>query len=157
MALPVFIDIKTSHNDEGGFPTAIAWSLPDGSIKSVLIVPDDEWEPWGNSGPEVDVQHLLDQGESGLEIVREINQDLSGQTAFIDGLDDDEFMLERLFETYNNAPDFELATLTQLLPGNDIESLLAIRSQIADEYQFDIHHIDDNIRAMLYLFEQLSS
>lgn len=157
MKLPVFIDIETSHNDEGRYPTAIAWSLPDGSIKSVQIIPDDDWQPWDNAGPEVDVQHLMDQGESGPDIIREINQDLCGQTVFADGLDEDELILEYLFDTYDNTPDFEIAALTQLLPGNHIEDLLALRQQIANEYQLDIRILDDNIRAMLFLFEQTSS
>jgi len=157
MKLPVFVDIETSHSDEGGYPTAIAWSLSDGSIKSVQIIPDDEWDPWDNAGADVDVQHLMDQGESGPEIIRELNQDLCGQTVFVDGLDDDEHLLEYLFDTYSNAPDFELASLSQLMPGVDIEDLLTMRQQIASEHQLDIGLLDDNIRAMLFLFKQLSS
>ena len=157
MALPLFLDIEMSHPDEGGFPVAIAWSLPDGSIKSVLIVPDDDWAPWDNVGLDIDLQHLIDQGEAGPDIIRELNLDLVGQTVFVDDLDDDEHLLALLFETYSDEPNFEMASIRQLYPRYDLETLLSLRHQVASEYQFDLDNIEDRIRALLYLNQQLAN
>ena len=77
---PLFIDIEASTPDSNGFPTSISWSLADGQLKTVLIIPDDDWEPWDNTDPDVDLQHLFDQGVSGPDAIRELNEDLDGQT-----------------------------------------------------------------------------
>ena len=66
---PLFIDIETSSADDTAFPTSISWSLPDGQLKSVLIIPDDEWEPWDNTDADIDLQHLFDQGVSGPDVI----------------------------------------------------------------------------------------
>lgn len=157
MTHPLFIDIEQSHADDNAYPTSIAWSLPDGTLKSVIISPDTDWEPWENASPDIDIQHLLDQGVSGPDVIREMNEDLDGQTVFVDGLDDDERMLELLFETYNNTLGFELATLRQLHPQHELEDLLLIRRQIADDLQLNLDLADENIQALLHLSEQLNT
>jgi len=155
MTHPLFIDINASHADDNAFPTSIAWSLPDGTIKSVIISPDSDWDPWDNASPDVDIQHLLDQGVSGPDVIREMNEDLDGQTVFVDGLDEDELLLELLFETYDNTFGFELATISKLNSQYTFEELLLIRSQIADEYQFNLDLAEENIQALLHLSERL--
>ena len=149
--LPCFLDLEFSSPDEGQFPIAIAWSLPDGSIKAVMVCPDDDWEPWDNTEAELDLQFYLDQGVSGPDIIREINEDLSGQTVFIDGLDEDEAMLELLFETYDNSPDFELASLTDLIRDIGLEELILRRQDIANHQGLDLSNAEDTVRANLFL------
>jgi len=155
MTHPLFIDINASQADDNAFPTSIAWSLPDGTIKSVIISPDSDWDPWDNASPEVDIQHLMDQGVSGPDVIREMNEDLDGQTVFVDGLDEDELLLELLFETYDNTLGFELATISKLNPQYSFEDLLVLRRQIADEYQFNLDLAEENIQALLHLSERL--
>lgn len=157
MDLPSFIDIKPSSPDEGGFPTEICWSLPNGQIKSVLLIPDDEWDPWDNADSDIDIQFLYDQGVSGPDLIRELNSDLDGQTVFVDGLDNDELLLETLYETYDNELSFELATITQLFNNSEFEDLLSHRNQLANEHQLDIESIEDNVRALLYLNQEISN
>ncbi len=148
---PVFIDTDASTFDDNGFPIAIAWSLPDGQLKSVLVIPDDEWDPWENADPHIDLQHLFDQGITGADIVRELNEDLDGQTVFIDGLDEDERLLEKLFDTYQQSMGFELAPMSELFREQDLESILAMREDTAREYQLDLELIEDKIKAMIFM------
>jgi hypothetical protein len=157
MTHPLFIDIEASHADDNAFPTSIAWSLPDGTHKSVIITPDSDWDPWENASPDIDIQHLMDQGVSGPDVIREMNEDLDGQTVFVDGLDEDEALLELLFDTYNNTFGFELATIAQLHTNHNLENLLIMRRQIADEYQFNLDLADENVQALLHLSDRLSS
>lgn len=148
---PLFIDIEASSADANGFPTAISWSLPDGQLKSVLIIPDDEWEPWENSDAGLDLQHLIDQGMTGTDIIRELNEDLDGQTVYIDGLDEDERLLDMIFDTFEQSIGFEIASMTELFKPFDLESLLLMRLEIALNHQLDLDVIDDRIRALIYL------
>ncbi|MFT5717959.1 MAG: hypothetical protein ACI9T7_002158 [Oleiphilaceae bacterium] len=157
MTHPLFIDVEASHADENAFPTSIAWSLPDGTLKSVIISPDSDWDPWENASPDIDIQLLMDQGVSGPDVIREMNEDLDGQTVFVDGLDEDEALLELLFETYNNTFGFELATIAQLHTKHKLEDLLVVRQQVADEYQFNLDLAEDNVQALLHLSERLGS
>jgi len=157
MRYPQFIDIDISTADDGGYPTSIAWSLPDGQLKSVLIIPDDDWEPWDNTDGTVDIQHLMDQGVSGPDAIRELNEDLEGQTVFIDGLDEDEKVLELLYETYDNSLSFEVAHLSQLYPQQGLETLLSARTEIANEYQFDLDSNEDTVRSLIFLADRLTN
>tara|TARA_R110000850_G_scaffold89294_3_gene191252 strand:- start:793 stop:1278 length:486 start_codon:yes stop_codon:yes gene_type:complete len=148
---PLFIDIEASTPDSNGFPTSISWSLADGQLKTVLIIPDDDWEPWDNTDPDVDLQHLFDQGVSGPDAIRELNEDLDGQTVYIDGLDEDERLLEKLFDTYEQSLGFEIATINELFPRHDIENILVMRNEISRDYQLDPELIEDRIRAFIFL------
>lgn len=152
---PLFIDIESSSPDENGFPISISWSLADGQLKSILIIPDDEWEPWENSDPEIDLQHIFDQGVSGPDVIRELNEDLDGQTVYIDGLDEDESLLEKLFDTYEQSFGFEIATVNALFPRHDIENILSIRNEIAREYQLDPESIEDKVRAFIFMVNDM--
>jgi len=152
MTYPLFLDIDISTPDEGGFPTAIVWSLPGGQMKSVIISPDDDWSPWDNTDGSVDVQHLMDQGVSGPDIIREMNDDLDGQTVFVDGLDEDENALELLYETYGESLSFEVEPITKLFSSYHIEELLKLRNDIAREYQFDLGNIEDKLKSLLFLY-----
>lgn len=42
--LPVFLALDASSAGDNAFPTAIAWSLPNGQVKDALIIPDDDWD-----------------------------------------------------------------------------------------------------------------
>lgn len=148
---PLFIDIEASNADENSFPIAISWSLPDGQLKSVMVIPDDEWDPWENADAGIDLQHLFEQGMTGNDIIRELNEDLDGQTVFIDGLDDDELLLEKLYDTFQQSMGFELAPLTELFNQHDLESILLMRDDIAKDYQLDLEVIEDKIRAFIFL------
>lgn len=148
---PVFIDIEASSAEDSSYPIAISWSLPDGQLKSVLVIPEDEWDPWENADPNVDVQHLFDQGMTGADIIRELNEDLDGQTVYVDGLDEDERLLDMLFDSFQQSIGFELALLTNLFSGQTLESILLMREEIAREFQLDMETIEDRIRAHLFL------
>lgn len=153
MSLPLFLDIEVSCPDERQFPLAIAWTLPDGQIKSVLICPDDDWEPWENIDADIDLNYFVEQGMSGLDVIREMNQDLSGQTVFVDGLDDDEALLDKLFEAFQDEADFEIATLTSLFD-SPLEAILDKRRQVAFANEFDINNSEDNVRCMLFMYSE---
>ena len=151
MIFPQFLALELSSAEDNGFPIAISWSLPDGQLKSVLITPDDEWDPWENSASHGDIQHLYDHGMTGPDVIHEMNEDLDGQTVFVEGLDEDEKFLDLLFETYSNSLGFEIAPITQLYPQMDFESILTLREQISNENQFNLEHLDDRIKALLFL------
>jgi len=155
MDYPVFMDIEFSSAEDGQFPTIVSWSLPEGTLKSVLILPADEWDPWNNVDSNIDIQHLFDQGVTPADIAREINDDLGGKTVFVDGLDADEALLEKLFDACGSDPDFELAGLSQFDPSYDLEELLELRNDHAEQNELDPAISEDNVRAMLFMSQNI--
>lgn len=153
MTYPQFLDIESSSPDDDRYPTQVSWSLTDGSIKTALILPDDNWEPWDNCSPELDVQHLMDHGSTPSDIIRELNDDLSGQTVFVDGLDEDEALIEQLYESALSDPDFELARADEL-NHQDFESFLQSRQEKALEYDLDLAQTEDAVRALLFVYHE---
>lgn len=151
---PVCIDIEASSAEDNAFPLVISWSLPDGQLKSVLVIPDDEWDPWENTDAHIDLQLHFDQGSTGADIIRELNEDLDGLTVFVDGLDEDETLLEKLFDTFQQSMGFELAPMTHLFQGKPLDDILDMRHEIAAELQLDLDTIEDRVRAFIFLVNE---
>lgn len=149
------MDIEASSPDDDAYPVEVSWSLQDGSVKSVLVLPDDDWEPWYGISPELDVQHLMDHGVTPADIVREINEDFSGETVYVSGMANDAALVEKLFESTIAEPDFEVATFLTLAPSKGLESILEIKRHISDELGLDPDVSQDRIRTMLFTAREL--
>ncbi len=153
MNYPVFLDIEASCYDEAGFPLSLAWSLPDGRIKTVLVMPDEGWTPHATAS--VDLAHYYDQGASARDIVHEINTDLDGQTLYIDGLDPDEIWLDRLFEACGEEPGFELARIDDLFIGREYATLIDLRQEFVRLHNLDAQTPEHQVLSLLYLFQEI--
>lgn len=152
MTIPVFIDIEASINDKQGFPTAMCWSLTNGQMKSVLIIPEDEWlEEDEGYEQHTDVTDLYNHGEAVLDIAREINEDLDGKTVYMPGSDFEGNLINKLFSAYDIEPSFEINPLSEFLEVNqeDVPDRLQLTRQ---DYGIESPHPSEaNVLAMLYI------
>jgi hypothetical protein len=148
-----FLDIEPSSYDANGFPLSLSWSLEDGSIKTVLLMPDDAWLEDETSYEGVDIQHYLDQGVSGIDIIREMNEDLECKTVYFDGIDDDEGLLEKLCESFDAYIDFELMPITSYV--EDVDEFHEMRTALLHEQGLDNQRCRDNVLALLLLSEHI--
>ncbi len=155
MSLPQFLDIEFSHRNEDAYPIALSWSLSDGQLKYALLIPDDSWSPQENPPDDMSLQHLYDQGFAGPDIIRELQEDLAGQTVFVDGLDDDYGAIERLFETYGEEITFEIASMSALFTGYSLEELLDLQRNQKEELGVPGDSAEDGVRSLLYLAKHL--
>lgn len=135
MSIPLFLDIEFCRTASHFFPTGIAWSLPDGRIKTTLVVPDDDWLPELAEDPDVDLQLLYEHGAPAIEVVREMNEDLADQTIYCDDLIPKEQLLDLLFSTVHSQPAFELLPLSDLIPGIAMDDFEDRRRIIMNEYE----------------------
>ena len=128
MRAPQFL--KFEYNDSGPklFPTAASWSLTDGRIKYVVIMPEDEWLADDEDERMLDDRFFREHGAAPVDVFREMNEDLAEATVFSDGLDPDDELLECLCETVGQQAAFELAPMVALLHHTSFEDL-------ADRYQ----------------------
>lgn len=148
---PQFLDIESSSYDEDSFPICVAWSTPDGQIKNILVMPDDEWSPQDSPLPEETLQHLYDHGVSGIDIIREMNCDLDGKAVFVDGIGYDSELLEKLFEAFDEEPTFEIASIGELFTSRSFEDIMDNRKQVIQDNSLDTDQAEHNVLSLLML------
>lgn len=148
---PHFIAIDASSREETAVPVAIAWSLEDGSIKTVLIQPDEDWDDWDYSLEDLHgiSQHTLYQlGETPWSVVRELEQDLEQPLVFSHEAEITQMLLEKLYDACGRDLSIEAA---------DHGAEITDPDRLA-EWQLDnaLDHqpCDERVRLMLMLFAE---
>ena len=151
MAKPCFLDIEYYQNDDTLFPTAMAWSLVDGTMKTVVIAPEDDWLPEDGDTGDIDLNYLEEQGVPLIELTRELHQDLPDQTVYVDGLDPDEILIDRIFTAIGQDAPFEIAPITDLIAGVDGETLEDERHALLIEAGLEPQLPENGVYALLML------
>lgn len=151
MQLPTFLDIEYCQTDDALFPVAMAWSLTDGRMKTVVISPEDDWLPEDGDLPDIDQRYLDEQGVPLLEIVRELHEDLPDQTVYVDGLDPDEILVDLIFSAVGHEPPFEIAPISDLITNLDRETLEDRRRQLMIDEGLEPQLPENGVYALLLL------
>lgn len=150
---PAFLFIETGDDH---LPLAICWSLPDGQIKHTLIQPIESWDGDHTALGDYDIDTLHSEGERPLDVLRELEADHCGETLYINGLNDEEDALERLFDEYGIAPFVTLEPLSTLYPNNDPEEWRELRTELLQEQGLTPMQADHELLIMLMLHKRLS-
>ncbi|MBB5320248.1 hypothetical protein [Marinobacter oulmenensis] len=151
MSFPRFLDIEYCQTDDAIFPTAMAWSLADGRMKTVVITPEDAWIPEDGDTGDVDLLYLEEQGVPLLELARELHEDLPDQTVYVDGMDPDELLVDLIFSAIRQEAPFEIAPVSELIDGLDSGDLEDRRHQIMIEEGLEPHIPENGVYALLLL------
>jgi hypothetical protein len=116
--LPRFIAIEGSSYSEQSYPVIAAWSLDNNDIKDVLITPEDDWHDEDARLYDLDLEHnqLNQMGFSALEVWREMNTDLEGETVYCQNPAIVTRWLEVIGERFNDTLSFEVASIYELFP-----------------------------------------
>lgn len=154
-AVPRFLDIEYCQSEDWFFPTAMAWSLADGRMKVVVIEPDDAWLPDTEDEPDVDLRYLREQGVPLIELARALHEDLPDQTVYVDGLDPDEALIERIFDAVGMDIPFELAPVNELITALDQNSLEDERQALIFEHGLDPQLPESGVYVLLLLARQM--
>ncbi|MDX5388428.1 MAG: hypothetical protein LPK24_18065, partial [Marinobacter sp.] len=115
MSIPRFLDIEYCQTDDALFPVAMAWSLADGQMKTVVIAPEEAWLPDDGDLGDFDLRYLEEQGVPLLELVQELHQDLPDQTVYVDGMDPDGILIDLIFSAVSQDAPFEIAPISELI------------------------------------------
>ena len=151
MSLPRFLDIEYCQTDDALFPTAIAWSLADGQMKTVVIAPEDAWLPEDGDLGDVDLLYLEEQGVPLLELARELHEDLPDQTVYVDGLDPDEILIDLIFSAVRQEAPFEIAPISELITGLNSEALEDRRRQLLFDEGLEPQLPENGVYSLLLL------
>ncbi|WP_233266409.1 hypothetical protein [Cobetia sp. L2A1] len=151
---PAFIAVETG--EDSSLPLAIAWALPDGQMKHVLIQPDDEW--LDNELLELgdySLEDLRSFGVSPLDVLKELEQDYYQTTLYTTGINDDEHSLARLFDAYNMDPFIEFAPAESLYPEFSPGEWARERNNVMFEQGLQPFRPDNEVLVMLAIHTRL--
>ncbi|MBU1193184.1 MAG: hypothetical protein KKA36_03580 [Gammaproteobacteria bacterium] len=104
--LPLFMDFEASGLSPESYPIQVAWSAPDGSVTECWYIEPSTtygWaleEAWADSAERVHgipFATLLEQGKPAALIASRMNEQLQGQTVYVDGGAYDRVWCEQLF------------------------------------------------------------
>lgn len=136
MNYPLIIAFEMSSSDDNAFPLAVAWTLPEGSIKSSLIQPEDEWlEEAEDLYLDIDCERLYQQGHSAKAILEELQLDREQEAVYAADLYQVEQALERLYAAVDSDNDLPLQPLAELLsdiPADEVQACLDDSRQLLD-------------------------
>jgi hypothetical protein len=148
---PIFLDIEYCQTGDTLFPTAMAWSLADGRMKTVIITPEDDWLPEDGDLGDIDLRYLEEQGVPVLELVRELHTDLPDQTVYVDGLDPDEILVDLIFTAVDQEAPFEIAAIGELITRMDTDSIDDRRRQLMIDEGLEPQLPENGVYALLLL------
>jgi hypothetical protein len=158
MNFPTFISFEVT-DVETGYPYAIAWSLPDGQYKSVLVRPEEDWLidfENGNHNPDAPpLQDLLDKGESVLDILKEWDLDLESGEIYCQDPVLAQYCMDMMFEAYNRECDHDLISEYDCYDNIDSMDLDEQRRWIMDTEGLSASHCEDAVKAMIFLFARV--
>ena len=147
LSLALFIAVETC-SEPPYYPIVAAWTLPDGSIKSSLIIADDSWPPHLCYSDHISDETMDALGHSVKDVLLEMNVDLDashvvghadfspaqGLEHLVDALD-----IELAFEVSTNQLD-----ISELL-GHDWRDEL---QDLSHEMGLDLLQAEDQVRLM---------
>jgi len=154
VSIPRFLDIEYCQTDDALFPVAMAWSLADGQMKTVVIAPEDAWLPEDGDLGDFDLLYLEEQGVPLLELVQELHQDLPDQTVYVDGMDPDEILIDLIFSAVSQDAPFEIAPISELITGLDSDSIEDRRRQLMFDEGLEPQLPENGVYALLMLAQE---
>ncbi len=158
MKFPTFISFEVT-DVETGYPYAIAWSLPDGQYKSILVRPEDDWLidfEMGQYNPDAPpLQDLLDKGESVLDILKEWDHDFDGSELYCQDPILAQYCMDLMYEAYGRECDFEFISEYDLYDNLNSLDLDDQRRWIMDTEGLSASHCEDAVKGMIFLFSRV--
>ncbi|WP_210395749.1 hypothetical protein [Motiliproteus sediminis] len=156
MTYPLIIAFEMSGDSDDAFPLAIAWSLPEGSIKSTLIQPEDEWlEETDDRYLDIDTDHLYQQGHSAKAVLEELQLDREQEPLYAPGYYTAERGLEKLYATVEGDNDLPLRPLQELLVDHSPDEVEALLQESRLLLDLDPYTAEGQVRLWLEVYARL--
>jgi hypothetical protein len=126
VTLPTMIlDIEASGFGKTSYPIEIAVVDADGGlVYESLIKPLPEWTHWSEDAEKthsISRDHLSAEGRDAVEVARDLNTLLRGQTIYCDAWYHDYMWLQRLFNAVGTYPAFKLESVFRLITDSEAE------------------------------------
>ena len=146
MSYPQFLAIDASSPEDDSQAIAIAWSTPDGLVKTTLIQPDGDW--FGLDYAVADMHGisedtLYQRGETAWSVIRELESDMEQSILYCANHYQTMRLLEKLYETCDRELNIELLELEEV-----------ISDSIDDSFEYS-YACDQRVREFLLIWHQV--
>ncbi len=157
MEYPRFLVLEASSYEDDAYPVAACWSISDGQLKDVLIRPEQEWIKSDASNEDSQViprQQLELTGESALDVVRELSEDVDKQQVYVS----EPFLyrqwLSTLYGSFSAEVPFDMVPLSDLffMSGPELEEEL---ENLSNNLLLDLRVPEERVRTLLELYVRL--
>jgi hypothetical protein len=158
MEYPQFLVIDASSYELDGHPIAIAWSLTDGTIKSTLLQPEENWHEW-DIGLEdlhgMTQEILIQSGEPVWEAVKEFEFDCENSIYLVQDGERTMELLERMYDAYDKEPGADLIGIHEWHP-SETEERYQLMEDIRSDLELSPYRCEDNVRLMLEMWVRVN-
>ncbi len=157
MKYPLIIAFEMSSYEDDAFPVAVAWSLPEGQIKSTLISPDEEWleQLYDQGGAGIDPEQLLLEGHSAKSVIEELQLDLGDERLYSPDPFTAETAIERFAESLDRELDLPLRPAAELIADSSFEERELCRQECTSMLELSEHQAQDQVRLWLEMYNRL--
>jgi hypothetical protein len=157
MEYPRFLVLEASSYQEDAYPVAACWSISDGQLKDVLIRPEQEWINVDASNEDIQTltrQQLELTGESALDVVRELSEDVDKQQVYVSETYLYRHWLSTLYSAFGAEFSFEIAPLSDLffMSESELEEEL---QNLSSNLLLDLRVPEERVRTLLELYSRL--
>ena len=151
MEYPCFLAIDASSYEDTAHPVAIAWSLADGTVKTTLIQPDEDWEDWDYALEDlhgITQDTVYERGETPWSVIRELENDIDRPFVQCDEPQRCEVLLQRLYEACGRDLTLDVGSHSDELSTN------VNREEWYLDTAFHNQPCDERVRLMLLLWSE---
>jgi hypothetical protein len=169
---PRFLDFEASGLGPDGYPIQVAWSAADGSVTECwLIEPlpgygwalEEGWETGAERVHGIPFAMLCEQGKPAAWVAARMNEQLAGQTVYVDGGACDQVWRRQLFAAAGFESRFVLGDYWELMlevlpasqtrrPGWQYALQDVAWKQAQKRFGGRRHHADTDVRYLVELY-----
>lgn len=151
MRVPAILDIEASGFGRGSYPVEVGVAMPDRTVVSFLIAPQDDWTHWSEEAESLhglSRELLREKGFTPRQVAEQLNVMLEGQVAYSDGWGVDSGWLALLFYYAGMPQAFKLDTLTRILTEPQLIHWDDTRDQLFAEHDGRRHRAGHDARIL---------
>lgn len=158
MQLPSFLAFEVTDEDQG-YPYAVAWTLPSGQYKAVLIQPEDDWLIDWDSGqyaagaPSLD--DLRERGESVLDVLKEWATDFDQGEVYCEDPALAQYCLDLMHDAYGKELAVEVIPALAAFEDFDPLDVDEQRRWIMATEDLTAIHAEDVARTYVHLYARI--
>lgn len=152
---PIILDIEASGFGATSYPIEVGVAMDNDTRFCRLIRPQSDWLHWSEEAQGlhgISRSMLLEKGAPVQQVCIELNQLLSGRTAYSDGWVVDSPWLSRLYESAGMRMAFELSQLDLILNEQQMDNWHETKSRILSQTKAKRHRASHDAAIILQTY-----
>lgn len=158
MHLPSFLAFEVT-DEQQGYPYAVAWTLPSGQYKAVLLQPEDDWLiDWDNgqlSAGAPPLEDLRERGETVLDVLKEWAGDFEQGEVYCEDPALAQYCLDLMHDAYGRELSVEVVPAAAAFEDFDPLDVEDQRRFIMETEDLTAIHAEDVARTFLHLYARV--